>query len=293
MKTENLLIGGVMMAFLVIRDATGQISPLEAANPVDRSAAALRLIKATLGKAFQEKNPAEQITHYQKTRDQVLKLCPTNLVVTQVLQSAMSKAADARDDRHAARLLREGLREAQATLAFKPFIETPLPEGFPKPTSVGEIQIKQYPKYRLARTQMAGAETGAFWTLFTHIKKKDIAMTAPVEMTYSAAVKDKLKVEAMAFLYRSTNQGQAGKDENVEVIDVLAMTALSFGIRGDVTKARLAEAKSYLDAWLEEHADNYEASGPLRVMGYNSPFVSANRRFTEVELPVRQTVPAR
>src|SRR5579871_4726767 len=113
-------------------------------------------------------------------------------------------------------------------------------------------------------------------------------MTAPVEMTYGMGGKDKLQGQAMAFLYRSTKQGILGNDEKVDVIDVPAMTVLSLGVRGDISKARLAEAKAHLDTWLNEHAKDYKASGPLRVMGYNSPFVAANKRFTEVEIPVRQ-----
>lgn len=161
------------------------------------------------------------------------------------------------------------------------------PRDFPEPTPVGEIQIKKYPAYRLARTQMAGAESGAFLALFTHIKKQDIAMTAPVEMTYGEAGKNKLQAEKMAFLYRSTKQGKAGTDDKVEVIDVPATMVLSLGMRGDVTKERLAEAKARLDIWLKEHVKEYEANGQLRVMGYNSPFVAANKRFTEVEVAVR------
>jgi hypothetical protein len=241
-----------------------------------------------LEEAVQQDSPLKQISLYHLTCNQVLELCPTNVVVSQSLKQAKARASAARDDRQAIKMLEEGLREAKETLAFKPFIEAPLPEGFPEPTPVGEIMIKHYPKYRLARTQMAGAQTVAFWTLFSHIKKKDIAMTAPVEMTYGLNDEDRLQGQKMAFLYRSTKQGTLGNDEKVEVIDVPVMTVLSIGVRGDVTKAKLAEAKAHLDAWLREHAKEYQASGPLRVMGYNSPFVAANRRFTEVEIPVRQ-----
>ncbi len=253
---------------------------------------ARELIEATLQRAVHEQDVAEQVACYRKASDQVLVLSPTNLAVARTLDEARSKAAKVKDDRQAARLMRDALREVQATLSFEPYIEAPLPEGFPEPTPVGEIRIKKYPDYRLARTQMAGAESGAFWTLFMHIKKKDIAMTAPVEMTYEAG-KDRLQPQSMAFLYRSVKQGQTGKDEKVEVIDVPATLALSFGMRGDVGRAQLAEAKANLDTWLRNNASEYEASGPLRVMGYNSPFVAASRRFTEVEIPVRRVTPIR
>ena len=280
------------MAYFVIYSATGQTSPPQPASSADRKAAC-ELIEASLQRSVQKKDTAAQIADSQKTGNQVLKLCTTNLAVTQALKEAMSKVADVSDKQQAAKLMQDALREAKETLAFKPFIEAPLPEGFPEPTPVGEIQIKKYPAYRFATTQMAGAESGAFWTLFTHIKKNDIAMTAPVEMTYGEGGTNKLQAKAVAFLYRSPNQGKAGTDEKVEVIDVAPVMALSLGLRGDVTKTRLAEAKVHLDTWLKEHAKDYEASGPLRVMGYNSPFVAAKNRFSEVEIPVRQVQKSR
>lgn len=292
MKTRQVILGTVVMAFFGIHSATGQTSPPQPGSSADRKVAC-ELIEASLQRSVQEKDTAEQIADSQKTSNQVLKLCTTNLAVTQVLKEALSKAANVSDKQQAAKLMQDALREAKATLAFKPFIEAPLPEGFPEPTQVGEIQVKKYPAYRFATTQMAGAESSAFWTLFTHIKKDDIAMTAPVEMTYGEDGTDKLQAKAMAFLYRSPKQGKPGTDEKVEVIDVAPIMALSLGMRGDVTKARLVEAKAHLEAWLKEHDKDYEASGPLRVMGYNSPFVAANKRFSEVEIPVRQVQKSR
>jgi hypothetical protein len=287
MKSETFLVGGVLMGFFIILNANGQAPPTRPVGVTGRQAAR-ELIEATLRDSVEVEKPGLQSTHLQKTIDKVIALWPNNLEVTNAMTQAISHATDGKDDHHATELLIDALREAKATLAFKPFIEAPLPEGFPEPTPVGEILIKQYPQYRLARTQMAGAESSAFWTLFTHIKKKDIAMTAPVEMPYGVGDKDKLQAKAMAFLYRSPKQGKAGTDEKVEVIDVAPIMALSMGMRGEVNKTRLAEAKAHLEAWLNEHAREYEASGPLRVMGYNSPFVAAKQRFTEVEIPVRR-----
>lgn len=292
MRTRQAYLGIVIMAFFVIHSPTGQTSPPQPGSSSDRKAAC-ELIEASLQRSVHEENTAAQIADSQKTSNQVLKLCTPNLAVTQVLKQAMSKAADLSDKQLAVKLMQNALREAKETLAFKPFIEAPLPEGFPEPTPVGEIQIKKYPAYRFATTQMAGTDSGAFWTLFTHIKKNDIAMTAPVEMTYGEGTTDKLQAKTMAFLYRSPKQGKAGTDEKVEVIDVAPIMALSLGMRGEVTRTRLADAKAHLDAWLKEHAKEYKASGPLRVMGYNSPFVAANKRFSEVEIPVRQVQQSR
>lgn len=287
MKTRQSILGTVIMASFVIHSATGQTSAPQPGSATNRKSAC-ELIEASLQRSVQERESTEQFAALQRTSNQVLRLCVTNLAASKILTEAMSKAADLSDKQQAAKLMQDALRDAKATLAFQPFIEAPLPEGFPEPTPVGEIRIKNYPAYRSATTPMAGVESGAFWTLFTHIKKNDIAMTAPVEMTYGEVAKDKLEAQAMAFLYRSPKQGKAGTDEKVEVIDVAPIMALSLGMRGEVNKTRLAEAKAHLEAWLKEHAKEYKASGPLRVMGYNSPFVAANRRLTEVEIPIRQ-----
>jgi hypothetical protein len=283
----QLIMGTVIMAYIVIENAKAQTPPAQSGSSDYRKTAGEQ-IEASLQSILQEQDSAMQRRDSQRTVKQILKLCSSNIEITRLLKESLSKAEDEMDDRKAAKLLQDALREAKAILTFKLYIEAPLPEGFPEPTPLGEIQLKKYPAYRLARTPMAEADTAAFWTLFTHIKKKDIAMTGPVEMTYKEAAKDKLQMDAMAFLYRTTKQGDPGKDEKVEVMDVAAMMAISLGMRGDLSKARLAEAKAHLDAWLEEHRKEYEVSGRLRVMGYNSPFVAADRRFTEVEIPVRR-----
>ena len=66
---------------------------------------------------------------------------------------------------------------------FKPIVEAKMPEDFPQYTPVRDVQIKRYPAYRKAEADPNAGR--AFWTLFFHIKKNDIAMTAPVEMSYA------------------------------------------------------------------------------------------------------------
>jgi hypothetical protein len=122
--------------------------------------------------------------------------------------------------------------------------------------------------------------------LFNHIKKNDIAMTAPVEMTYGESKSERPQSKSMAFLYSSTEIGKAEKQGKVEVVDVPAMTTVSIGLRGDYNDQQVAQAREHLQAWLSEHADQYEAAGDLRVLGYNSPLVPAAARYSEVEIPV-------
>ena len=75
--------------------------------------------------------------------------------------------------------LERDLKIALTDLEFEPLIEADLPEGFPAPTPVREVELKTYPVYRIARADMKdGSDNGAFWQLFQHIKKNDIPMTA-------------------------------------------------------------------------------------------------------------------
>ncbi len=168
------------------------------------------------------------------------------------------------------------------TSAFRPIKEADMPKGFPDYTPVGTIEVKQYPAYRKA----SASGGGSFWTLFQHIKSNDIAMTAPVEMTYSAESGERPREQKMAFLYGSTDLGSPGKDGAVEVADVPPMTVVSLGLRGARSESAFADARKKLDDWLAANADRYQPAGPMRVMGYNSPFVPRDRQFWEVQIPI-------
>ena len=69
----------------------------------------------------------------------------------------------------------------------KPFAfeSAPTPDGWPHRTPIGEVQVKEYPEYREAVAD-GGEVEPVFRTLFNHIKDNDIAMTAPVDMSYDA-----------------------------------------------------------------------------------------------------------
>lgn len=174
--------------------------------------------------------------------------------------------------------------------SYDPFLfeEAPRPEGWPELTPVGEVEVKQYPAYRAAEiTTNATAnssDNGMFMPLFNHIKREDIAMTAPVEMTY-----DQQRPVSMAFLYRNTEQGSAGTDEDdprVDVIDAPQQLAASIGVRGRYTHERFTEAVEDLNTWLAEHDDKWRATGEPRYLGYNSPFVLWFLRYGEVQIAV-------
>lgn len=172
-------------------------------------------------------------------------------------------------------------------LTFKVKKEADLPAGFPKPTPVGEIQVKQYPAYRLARTE--SQDDSGFFKLFAHITLNRIEMTAPVEMTYRADDKKVPKQFDMAFMYGDTKLGKTGdKLGGVTVQDIPALTTVSIGLKGDSARVELVEIERRLEQWLAQQATDHERAGNLRVLGYNSPQVPAESRYFEVELPIKK-----
>lgn len=166
---------------------------------------------------------------------------------------------------------------------FQPIKEAEMPKGFPSYTPVGQIEVKQYPAYRKAST----SGLAEFWTLFQHIKQNNVTMTAPVEMDYGDPRVPKSKERSMSFLYERPDQGSAGKQGSVEVIDVPAMMVVSIGCRGARTASAIAEARAKLLTWIDQKKGEYVSVGPMRVMGYNSPFVPRDRNFFEVQIPVK------
>lgn len=161
--------------------------------------------------------------------------------------------------------------------------EAALPEGFPEPGPVGEIVTKEYPRYRLARAE--GGST-SFWRLFLHIKARGVSMTAPVEMTMEAVDDGELRQTEMAFLYERPDQGETGKAGSVTVIDGPPVRVLSLGMTGPVTRETLAAARKALTDRLAKSPD-LARDGDFRLLGYNSPMIPENRRFFELQLPVR------
>ncbi len=264
--------------------------PLAAAEVPSPRESAAALIECVLRDDSTSADPTQRVAQLEAAARQVVEAVPANVVVAQVLSRTRENLVAGNggaDPGRAVAAWRKSLAEARETLVFEPLMEAPLPEGFPEPVPVGEVRLQQIPAYRLARTSMGFLEGRAFWTLFNHIKERDIAMTAPVEMTYTQSEDRGAKATAMSFLYRSTSQGQTGKTGSVDVVDVDAHPALSMGLRGEPNRERVQEAQAFLDRWLADHAAEYEPSGPLRVMGYNSPFVPDNRKYTEVQIPLR------
>jgi hypothetical protein len=246
---------------------------------VRRSAAAE--LAAYLTAAEKLDDPAQQIALFKQSGNEACRAVPQNVLLPELFAAADQVG----DSEAAVKAWRSAIDAAATLLRFEPVDEAPLPEGFPPRTPVGELRVLDYPTYRLARTEMKGGGNGSFWTLFKHIKSREIAMTAPVEMTYDEAG---AKQTSMSFLYRTVRQGRLENDDRVAVVDVPATTVVSFGLRGNADAESVAAARARLAVWLKEHADRYSEAGPLRVMGHNSPFVSAAKRYHEVQIPIRR-----
>ena len=166
---------------------------------------------------------------------------------------------------------------------FQPIKEAEMPRGFPGYTPVGQIELKKYPSYRKASASGAAE----FLTLFLHIKQNNIRMTAPVEMDYGNPSAVQPRERSMSFLYENSDQGTVGKQGPVEVSDVPEMTVLSIGCRGSRTAKAILEAREKMLKYLAEKKGEYTIAGPMRVMGYNSPFVPRDKNFFEIQIPVK------
>lgn len=174
------------------------------------------------------------------------------------------------------------LDKAREMLSFRPRAEAPLPEGFPPFTPVGVIEVKEYPAYRRA----VGP---SFWTLFRHIQKQQIPMTAPVEMNQAPGANGD---GAMAFLYQNTGVGERGEIDGVEVEDIPATMVISLGFRGGLEKRQVADSEQRLRAWIAEQSEYRAAKeAEIRLFGYNGPQVPERDRYGEVQIVLEPTAP--
>jgi len=255
-------------------------APRTFAKPIGPMAEATRLLSEGLTAMEKPDTATEQkVAALAKTCQAVIVHVTPQSPVGQQLTTAIETTKQLSAEQAAAALAKAA-REARATLEFQPRHEADLPQGFPTYTPVGAIELKRYPAYRLA-------QGGSFWTLFSHIQRNGVAMTAPVKMEYEKNEQGQLAEKSMAFLYGIPTLGAIGKQGAVEVVDAPAETVVSLGMRGLRTQASLSDACERLSKWIEAHP-RYDATGGPRVMGYNSPFNALNKQFFEVQIPLRE-----
>lgn len=172
------------------------------------------------------------------------------------------------------------------------FKSADLPEGWPGITPVGKVEMKQYPTYRAATVTDADIQgegmNPMFMTLFRHIDRNTIAMTAPVDMGYTQPEGGEPRMVSMAFLYASTSIGKTGTDGKVRVEDLPPAAYLTTGTRGMYTDARFASGLERLNEWLDANPE-WAAAGEPRFLGYNGPLTLWFLRYGEVQIPIRET----
>ena len=101
--------------------------------------------------------------------------------------------------------------------------------------------MKHYPAYRSAVAKAKGASVRSdgvlFFSLFNHISRSKIEMTAPVVNTYATPAMIETPggtgEMTMEFLYRNTRQGEPGKGVGaVTVKDHPAQSFVCLGLEG-------------------------------------------------------------
>jgi hypothetical protein len=250
--------------------ASGQNGRL--ASPTGSVSKAMQSLQAAANADSQEQAAVDAVA---KTVTDVLE----TLMPSPVSEQLEKAAAEYREGGNPVDFL-QAVKQVCAKLSFQPLKEAQLPSGFPTYTPDGVVEVKQYPVYRMA-------VAGQFWTLFRHIQSNDIAMTAPVEMTFDATSAGKLSQNSMAFLYGDPSLGQTGKNGKVNVVDVKPVQVVSIGVRGSRSQASVQRAYQYLLKWIDTQ-QNLEAAGSPRVLGYNSPMVRRADNFFEVQIPIRE-----
>lgn len=178
-------------------------------------------------------------------------------------------------------------------------IETPLPDGYPAPTPPEMIELKTYPAVRRAECSGKGASdmgmVKSFFPLFNHIKKREIAMTSPVEMAYRRGDDGKplaaLPVAdcdwTVSFLYRKPEQGQLGNDGQVKVVDTPETVVVSIGMKGSIGSGVVQSGLETLQQWFDGQ-DAWEPAGDPRSLMYNGPRAPFAQPWMEVQVPVRR-----
>ena len=243
-------------------------------------------LRIAIDEANKIKDPKQRLDLLKAASEKVIASCKDNLMARDILVKATKDISKIEDIAKQADILRTGLLEVLVILTFKPRVEAPVPAGFPAPSPVGVVEIKKLPVYRMAKVANSGMGGNNFFTLFNHIKKNNIEMTAPVEMTMTEK-NGKYTESSMAFLYQETTLGKVGPQGNVAVLDTTECTVVSVGMRGSPSSENIDSARRWLLEKIKTTPQAYEIAGELKVMGYNSPFMPEKLRYYEVQLPLK------
>lgn len=176
----------------------------------------------------------------------------------------------------------------------------------------GAVEIRTYAPHLVVETAMAGMHGPATGQAFSRLAgyifganegSAKVAMTAPVtmeprpekiEMTAPVTMQPEGEAMVMRFVVPSRFTPETvprPTDPAVRVRELPAETLATWRFRGRLTPENLRAAEASLREWMA--AQGYEAAGPVRVAGYDSPFVIPLLRRSEVMIPLPQPQPKR
>ena len=208
-----------------------------------------------------------------------------------ILSRVIARTENLPNDKETERLLYRAIRRADRANRFKIYKESPLPKGWPSPSLPGLVRIKVYPPCRVAEVSKDNVKGNMFMTLFRHIKKSDIKMTAPVVMKYNLPITTSLKkdnMNEMEFLYRYPTQGEDGEFGSVKVYNQAPITVISVGFKGAYNEKNYNRSLDELRFWLRDNQGDWEIAGAPRVLGYNSPLMPSWMKYAEVQIPIKR-----
>jgi len=155
-------------------------------------------------------------------------------------------------------------------------------------TKPGSVELKTLPAAKQLSTKASGSyfDNGnpMFSRLFGYIRRNDVKMTVPVEADIDSA--------GMRFFVGAPDQkSDLASDDQVTVMTRPERLVLAAGVRGGYGRQNYKTALKMALDWLVQHPE-YEAAREPYMVYWNSPFVPAFMKKSEIHVPVRETTTA-
>lgn len=152
-------------------------------------------------------------------------------------------------------------------------------------TAPGSVEVKTLPAVKYLSSHARGTyfKNGnrLFGRLFGYIRQNDVKMTVPVEADMERA--------GMRFFVGSDDRDRELSDDGrVAVRDRPETLVLAVGVRGAYSRRNYEEALRKGRQWLDG-SDEYEAAGAPSMVYWNSPFVPAFLKKSELHIPIEKT----
>ena len=151
-------------------------------------------------------------------------------------------------------------------------------------TNPGSVEIKTLPGATILATRASGgyfdAANPLFGRLFGYLRRHDVKMTVPVEADVGAA--------EMRFFVGSADLDRGLPSEgDVRVEERPARLVLAAGVRGGYNRRTYDKALAAARKWLDAHPE-HEAAGEPAMVYWNSPFVPAFLKKSELHIPLKE-----